>query len=47
MYMSALLLSSDTPKEVIRSHYRWLGVTMWLLGIELNTFVRAVNALNY
>jgi hypothetical protein len=24
MYVSALLLSSDTPEEVIRSHYRWL-----------------------
>jgi hypothetical protein len=24
MYMSALSLSSDTPEEGIRSHYRWL-----------------------
>jgi hypothetical protein len=24
MYMSALLLSSDTPEEGIRSRYRWL-----------------------
>ena len=35
MYMSTLLLSSDTPEEGVRSHYRWLGATMWLLGIEL------------
>jgi hypothetical protein len=24
MYMSTLSLSSDTPEEGIRSHYRWL-----------------------
>lgn len=31
MYMSAL--SSCTPKE-IRSHYRWLGAPVWLLGLN-------------
>jgi hypothetical protein len=30
-----------------RSHYRWLWATMWLLGIELRTFGRAVSALNH
>jgi hypothetical protein len=47
MYVSTLLLSSDTPEEGIESHYRWLWATMWLLGIELRTFVRAASALNY
>ena len=47
MYMSTLLLSSDTPKEGVRSHYKWLWATMWLLGIELKTSGRAVNALNH
>jgi hypothetical protein len=32
---STLSLSSDTPAEGIRSHYKWLWATMWLLGIEL------------
>jgi hypothetical protein len=35
MYVSSLLLSSDTAEEGIGSHYRWVGATMWLLGIEL------------
>ena len=35
IYMSTLSLSSDTPEEHIRSHYRWLWVIMWLLRIEL------------
>ena len=46
MYMSTLLLSSDTSVEGIRSCYRWLWATMWLLGIELKTFGRAVIILN-
>ena len=46
MYMSTVSLSSDTP-EGIKSHYRWLGATMWLLGIELRTSVRVVDALNH
>jgi hypothetical protein len=37
MYVSTLSLSSDTPEKDIKSHYRWLLVTMWLLGIELRT----------
>jgi len=40
-------LSSDTPEEGIRSHYRWLWATMWLLGFELRTSERAVSALNH
>jgi hypothetical protein len=47
MYMSILLLSSGTPEEGIRSHYRCLWATMWLLGIELMTSRIAVSALNY
>jgi hypothetical protein len=43
---STLLLSSNTPEEGIRSHYRWLWATMWLLGIELRTSARAVSVLN-
>jgi hypothetical protein len=45
--MSTLWLSSDTPEEGIRSHYRWLWATMWLLGIELRTSWRTVSALNH
>ena len=45
MYMSTLWLSSDTPEEGIRSHYRWLWTTMWLLGFELRISGRAVSAL--
>ena len=45
--MSILSLSSDTPEEGIRSLYRWLWATMWLLGIELGTSGRAVRALNH
>jgi hypothetical protein len=46
MYVSTLLVSSDTPEEGIRSHCRWLWATMRLLGIELMTFRRAASALN-
>jgi hypothetical protein len=46
MYVSTLSLSSDTPEEGIRSHYRWLWATMWLLGIELRMSGRAVSAFN-
>jgi hypothetical protein len=46
MYMSTLLLSSDTPEEGIGSLYGWLGVTMWLLEIELRTSGKIVCALN-
>jgi len=45
-YRSTLLLSSDTPEEGIRSHYRWLWATMSLLGFELRTSGRADSALN-
>ena len=43
--MSAL--SSCTPEERIRSHYRWLWATMWLLGIELRTSERADSGLSH
>jgi hypothetical protein len=45
--MSTLLLSSDTAELGIRSHYRWMRATMWLLGIELRFSGRAVSALNH
>ena len=37
---------SDKQEEGIRSHYRWLWATMWLLGIELRISGRVVSALN-
>ena len=33
------------PEEGVRSHYRWLYATMWLLGIEVRTSGKAVSAL--
>ena len=42
LYVSTLLLSSDTPEEGVRTHYGWLWATMWLLWFELRTFGRAV-----
>ena len=36
-----------TYEEDIRSHYRWLWDTVWLLGIELRIYWRAVSALNH
>jgi hypothetical protein len=36
----------QTHQKGVRSHNRWLGATMWLLGIELRTSGRAVSALN-
>jgi hypothetical protein len=44
LYVSTLWLSSDTPEEGIRSCYRWLWATIWLLGFELMTFGRTVGA---
>jgi hypothetical protein len=41
MYMSTLSLSSDTPEENIKSHYKWL------LGIELRSSAKADSALNH
>jgi hypothetical protein len=46
MYVCIYEYTPDTPQEGIRSHYRWLWATMWLLGIELMTSGRAVSALN-
>ena len=34
------------PEEGIRSRYRWLWATIWVLGIELRTSGRAASALN-
>jgi hypothetical protein len=47
MYVSTLSLSSDTPEEGIRSYYRWLWATVWLLEIELRTSGRAGSALSH
>ena len=47
MYMSALLLSSDITEEDIGSHYRWLGATMWLLGLEVLTTEPSLQPLNF
>ena len=44
MYMN--VLSSDTPEEGIRSHYRWLSA-MWVLGTELRTSGRADTIFNH
>ena len=44
MYVSALFACTE---EGIKSHYRWLWATLWLLGIELRTFRRAASALNH
>jgi hypothetical protein len=42
-----MTLSTCSPEEDIRSHYRWLWATMWLLKIELRTSDRAASALNH
>jgi hypothetical protein len=47
IYVSTQSLSSNTQEESIRSHYRWLWATMWLLGFELRTSGRAVSVLNH
>ena len=47
MYVSTLWLLSDTPEEGIRSCYRWLWATMWMLGIELRISGRGASALNH
>ena len=48
IYVSTpLSLSSDTPEEGIRSSYRCLWATMWMLWIELRTSGRAISALNH
>ena len=41
MYVSTLLLSSDTPEEDIGPHYRWLWAIMWLLGRATSTLLKA------
>jgi len=46
MCMTILSLASDTKEEGIRSHYKWLWSTMWLLGINLRTSGRAVSTIN-
>jgi hypothetical protein len=47
MYVSTLSLSSGTPEEGIKSHYRRLPAIIWFLGIELRTSGRADGALNH
>ena len=41
----SIICLQTAPEEGIRSRYRWLWATMWLLGFELRTFRRAVSAL--
>ena len=41
------VLTSCTPEEGIRSHYRWMWATMWLLGVELRTSRKAVSILHH
>jgi hypothetical protein len=43
MDMSALICM---PEDGIRSLYRWLRVSMWLLGVELRTSGIADSVLN-
>jgi hypothetical protein len=46
IYMSTQSLSSATPEEGIRSHYRWLWAAMWLVRTELRTSRRADSVLS-
>ena len=46
MFMSTLSFSSDTQEEGIKSNYRWLWATTWLLAIELRNSGRAASAVN-
>ena len=46
LYEYTAAVFRHTLEKCIRSHYRWLWATMWLLGIELRTSGRAVSALN-
>jgi hypothetical protein len=46
IYLSTLPLSSDTPEECIRSHYRWLWATMVAGNWTQDLSGRAVSALN-
>jgi hypothetical protein len=38
--------AKDTPEEGIRSHYGWLRVTLWLLGVN-SGLLEEVSALNH
>jgi len=46
IYECFICIYTCMPEEGIRSLYRWLWATVWLLGIELRTSGRAVSALN-
>ena len=46
MYECFICMYICVLEEGIRSHYRWMWATMWLLGIELRTSGRTVGALN-
>jgi hypothetical protein len=45
MEVSTLWFSLDTPEEDIRSHYKWLWATKWLLTLELRTSGRIASSL--
>jgi hypothetical protein len=45
-YECSTCMYTCMPEEGIRSRYRWLRATMWLLGIELRTSARTVRDLN-
>jgi hypothetical protein len=47
VYECSICMYTLMSEEDIRSHYRWLWATMWLLGIELPTSGRAASALNH
>jgi hypothetical protein len=46
LYECTAALFRHTLEKCIRSHYRSLWATMWLLGFEVRTSGRAVRALN-
>ena len=47
MYLCSICMYICMPEEDMRSHYRWLWATMWLLGIELRIFRRENSALHH
>jgi hypothetical protein len=46
-YVWVFCMYTYMPENGIRSHYRWLWVTVWLLGNKLKTSGRADSALNH
>jgi hypothetical protein len=45
-YECSICMYTNIPEEGLRSRYRWLWATMWLLGIELMISGKAASALN-